>query len=102
LQKLGTACREHIQDDVWLQAATTDLDPSKQYVFSDVRFPNEADHIRNKGGLIVWVDRPGCDPANGHISETAMDDYEVDHIVWNGGTLADMVDRAWEVHQLAR
>jgi hypothetical protein len=55
-------------------------------VFTDVRFPNEADMIRYNEGIIVRVvaphaeryDRLGMLPPD-HASETAMDDYEVDY-----------------------
>jgi hypothetical protein len=62
-------------------------------VFTDVRFPNEAEAIRAEGGLIVRVWAPegvrrrrlGEDPPQ-HASETALDGYEVDYVVRSYGS----------------
>lgn len=58
-------------------------------IVSDMRFPNEADHIRELGGLVVKITRPSVP----HTSDAADDpllSYEnwSDHII-NDGTLAD-------------
>ncbi|AWY06657.1 deoxynucleoside monophosphate kinase [Microbacterium phage Zeta1847] len=55
--------------------------------FTDVRFPDEADLIRSHGGIVVRVVRPGlARPADEDISETALDDYDVDYTILNDGT----------------
>lgn len=59
LQKLGTDCIRAHQPDFWVNAAVAQMtDEDGLYVFDDVRFPNEAEVIKdlNKWGL--WnVDR---------------------------------------------
>jgi len=93
IQRTGTeAGRGMIGDNVWVDVAFKALDPEGKYVFSDARFPNEADAVRNRGGAVVRINRRGVGPAvdnNGvaHSSETSLDDYRFDHVVNNDGDL---------------
>lgn len=89
LQNLGVAAREHIADDVWVQAALRNVKPGGKYVITDVRFPNEARAIEALGGTVVRVRRPGFCAVNGHISETALDDWNYIISVINEGTLEE-------------
>lgn len=66
-------------------------------VFSDLRFKNEMDAIKNAGGLLVRVKRPGFDGnvgVAGHASEeeqkTVTDD-SFDFILNNTGTISDLL-----------
>lgn len=86
LQRLGTECgRELISQNIWVDATFSRMDPAFNYVITDMRFPNEASAILARGGSLLRIVRPGVGPANGHKSETALDDWELDAIV-NGGT----------------
>jgi hypothetical protein len=94
LQRLGTeAGRQTLWDSIWIDAAFHGLDPAGNYVVTDCRFPNEAEAVRQRGGKIVRVTRSGVGPANGHPSETSLDDYKFDWELDNSGTLE-------EYHQL--
>jgi hypothetical protein len=42
-----------------VKAALKDLDPDKDYVFDDVRFPNEADALIAIQAEIIHIERPG-------------------------------------------
>lgn len=87
LQELGVGCRDVLGADVWVNALMANLTgPS---VIVDVRFPNEVTAIADHGGLVVRIVRPGVTPANGHVSETALDDLELPVIV-NDGDVADL------------
>lgn len=105
LQKIGTeAMRDNIHTDVWVRALFSDykkktiswdtdgnstLDAYPNWIITDCRFPNEADAIRDRGGYILRIDRPGT--ANGtHPSETALDDYLFDWVISNSGDLDDL------------
>lgn len=93
LQALGVACRDHIHPDVWVDALFHHLDPffTPGYVITDVRFPNEADAIRKRGGEVWRITRPNTPPANDHPSETALDDYpHFSRRIRNDGTLHDL------------
>ena len=92
LQRLGTeGGRAVLGENVWVDAAFAKVTATDgPVVFTDVRFPNEADAIREAGGLLLRVVRPGVAPVAAHASETALDGYEVDADVWNDGTVADL------------
>ena len=90
LQAVGVAARDHLGDDVWISAAVKDLDPDKDYVITDVRFQNEANIIKNMGGQIWRVVRPGVEAINSHISESEMDSYEVHQVIMNDGDLESL------------
>jgi hypothetical protein len=59
LQVLGTDCIRAVDPDFWVKAALKDLDPDKDYVFDDVRFPNEADALIAIQAEIIHIERPG-------------------------------------------
>jgi len=76
LQKLGTeSLRENFDKNVWIKGVFADYKPQSvsapaaisgnpqiekypNWIISDVRFPNEADAIKTKGGLLLRVNRP--------------------------------------------
>jgi hypothetical protein len=57
---------------------------------TDCRFPNEAQIIRDAGGVVIKVIRPGLAVTDTHASETSIDDIEPDHLIVNDGTLKDL------------
>lgn len=96
LQNFGTGIRE-LDPDFWVRpvmaAITEDPRPA---VVTDVRFPNEAQAIRDAGGALVRIGRPGLDESDSHVSEVALAYHPVDLALINDGTveqLADKVDR---------
>ena len=90
LQRTGVAARRMFGEDVWVDAAFRHVtDDSDRIVFSDVRFPNEAERIRFAGGLLIKVVRPGYE-GDDHESETALRDFDWDHVVNNNGSVMDL------------
>lgn len=95
-QFLGTEFgREFCAPDLWLNcwcsAADRILGDGGRVVQESVRFANEADAIRARGGLIVEVRRPGVGPlAGGHKSESLP--TTPDAVIRNDGTLGDLAD----------
>lgn len=89
LQVLGVSARERLGPDVWVDAAWSRVNAitenGESVVVTDVRFPNEAGRIRRAGGILVRIDRPEA-PTSDHESESALDDFEWDHVVVNDGT----------------
>ena len=72
----------------WIKAAELTLVPSKDYVFTDVRFPNERDFIHQQGGLVIRICRDGVGAANAHASEQVLDNIDVG--VMNNGTIEEL------------
>jgi hypothetical protein len=86
LQRLGTDVgREIFGQNVWVDLAMGQVFSGDRVVFTDCRFPNEADAIRERGGQVWRIERPGFGPVNGHPSETALDGYPFDQYVLNCG-----------------
>lgn len=95
LQGIGEKMRE-IYEDIWVDTVFYTTIPELQrqgynkFVISDVRYPNEADTIHDRGGLVVKIEREagGVSVGADHSSETAMVDYKLYHkIMENNGTL---------------
>jgi len=61
------------------------------WIITDTRFPNEAQAIKNAGGIIIRVDRPGFSAINAHPSETALDDWEFDYRIGNASDLTSLL-----------
>lgn len=101
LQRLGTECgRGLIHENVWVEAALHGLDPDRNYVVTDVRFPNEAEAIVTEGGYLVRIVRPGIGPANAHASETALDDWRFDLVIHNDGGVVDLHQKMYALPRL--
>jgi hypothetical protein len=87
---LGEFARFH-EPNYWLNRALEKCkDPNKTYVFDDVRYINEADAIKAKGGKIIRIERyEKLNPYGKNLdiqSETELDTYKYDaHIqaMWN-------------------
>lgn len=93
LQRLGTEVgRNLLGPDVWVEAAFRDLDPDGSYVFTDCRFLNEARAVVVNGGKVVRIRRPGFGPANSHISEVGLDDWDFDAVIDNDRDLEYLAD----------
>lgn len=103
IQTVGTDCvRNILGEDTWAKASMNKLDADGSYVFSDCRFPNEADAIKSHGGYIVRINRPGVTPALNHTSETSLDDYVFDYEIVNDGTVEELREKAIEIGKECR
>lgn len=93
-QKIGTECiRDRFANNFWVDAAFNLInkwrDQGINVVITDVRFPNEADVVREEGGALWFVNRPSLPPLteDDHISERALVGYTPDATVENDSTL---------------
>lgn len=64
--------------------------------FTDLRYENEAQRIKDLGGFNIEVVRPGVE-SDGHASERRLPRNLIDHVIHNTGTLADL---QWEVNKV--
>jgi hypothetical protein len=99
-QTLGTEWARTLSPDFWLRVLALRLDSpelqGENIVISDVRFPNEADFITARGGVLVRVLRNTPATARPHASEAHTDLLPVTTELLNFGSLAtlgDQVDR---------
>jgi hypothetical protein len=68
---------------IWLNMIGVDID----CVVSDVRFPHEADEIKELGGIIIRIYRDNLPNNDNHASETEMEEIRHDHMIFNNGTI---------------
>lgn len=94
LQWWGTEYRRAEDPDYWTKAwkrkvAACDL-TRVHILVDDVRFLNELAVIKELGGRIVKIDRPGFAAGGNHASEISLDGFsDWDEVILNAGTLAD-------------
>lgn len=136
MQLIGTECgREIIHPNIWINALFADyntgymdseeawcedgyynkkvwVDTTPNWIITDVRFPNEAKAIKDRGGIIVRVERDWFTQKAGkytishmrgplthdtnqlnHPSETALDNWEFDYIVGNNKSIEELVTK---------
>jgi hypothetical protein len=93
LQTLGTDWgRNLIHPDLWVMAAAVQLNAISSHdhqfniVFDDVRFENEADNIRARGGRIIHLIRDAQD-ADSHASENGIEIKDEDLVIFNASNL---------------
>jgi hypothetical protein len=100
LQKLGTeAIRNNLHGDAWVNALWADYKPDEQcytggaseeswnkikpkWLITDVRFPNEYQSVKDRGGVMVRLKR-NSDVVATHESETSLDNYDFDYTIDN-------------------
>jgi hypothetical protein len=98
LQKLGTdACRDNLHYNTWVNALMADYDTDSNWVITDTRFPNEADAIKNAGGILIRVERPGVKPINDHPSEVGLDHWTFDYVINNDGDLESLSNKVKDI-----
>lgn len=92
LQNYGTDFRRRENNDCWVVkwAQTVLRADREQVVADDVRFENEAEMVREMGGILVRVNRAGLEKKDQHVSETESEKIVCDFEVDNNGTFADL------------
>jgi hypothetical protein len=134
LQLLGTeAGRNIIHPNIWVNATFADYKSAGEkigfksyskrdmeegfgkkpnWLFTDMRFPNELEAIKSRGGITIRINRPyrpfdesrqtvdDVQMTPEHPSETALDDAKFDYVINNEGTIEDLIDKAREILKL--
>ncbi|RUP42192.1 MAG: hypothetical protein EKK63_02525 [Acinetobacter sp.] len=113
LQKLDIdAIQDGLHSETWVNALFADYIPKKSkneeeeyesrlpnWIITDLRFPNEFDAVKSKGGICIRVKRKDSNdtrkfnevPNWNHPSETALDYHHFDYVINNSGTIEDLV-----------
>ncbi|MCD2462429.1 hypothetical protein MBT42_02500 [Streptomyces sp. MBT42] len=108
LQRAGTeAGRKVLGANVWVDALFRELADAPALVITDVRFPDEARAVADRGGVMIRVERPGVGPAKDkvgrvHESETALDGWDFDHVLVNDGSVRDLHLKLYGVADLVQ
>lgn len=127
LQLLSTECgREILHPNIWVNALFVDYkvigdnllegeirkvrDEDLIYpnwIITDMRFPNELEAVKDRGGITIRVNRPceECGVLEGHKmvahknkpstheSETALDLAEFDFVIENSGSIEELIEK---------
>lgn len=97
LQRIGTeGGRNVVGETVWIKLMEQEIRTWSTFkkaqgapiVITDVRFLNESEWIRKKGGIVVRIDRPGYGPVNDHVSDNGQGIW--DCVLVNDGSLEDL------------
>lgn len=97
LQKFGTGIRNTVDSEFWVKALFKDYTESSNWIITDVRFKSEAKVIKDRGGIIIRVNRDNSGAGN-HQSEIDLDDYkDFDFVIDNNKSLEDLF---WEVYNV--
>ena len=116
LQLLGTECgREIIHPNIWINALFADYKTLgfgdgdvavlefPNWIITDVRFPNEAQAIKDRGGVVIRVNRYDENgmpykTLNNHPSEIALNDYDFDYVIENDGSIEELVEKVKQLN----
>ena len=96
-QLFGTEfARKNIKDSIWL-----DLAQDHDVIWTDVRFDNEAQYLKDKGGFLIKVEgNRTTTKESSHISEAGVDESFVNYVVDNTGTLKQLEKEAGKIWKI--
>lgn len=122
LQRIGTECfREVLNKDVWVKSLEQRILKDRWYVpvITDLRFQNEYEWLRSRGGILIYIDRPSSeeravnDSTLAHASEAYIPELKkrADVVISNKGSLEqyqslcmdileDLVDLAEDMYDI--
>lgn len=92
LRTLGTEWgRQMVHEQVWMIIAKNKIQELHNaglgVVIDDVRFPNEVQLVRQLGGILIRIERPGIATPSTHASDTSLNEYQNwDHVIVNNDT----------------
>lgn len=101
LQWLGTewgrqTISESVWIDLWKSKVKSLIESGKTVVCDDVRFPNEAESVRQLEGIVININSyqnvNRIDTNSGivnHPSESGLPNHYIDDVVYNNGTLEE-------------
>lgn len=103
MQTLGTEWGRNLDPEIWVKLAEQQLakldalkEPPIGMVISDVRFENEANWVRENGGEVWHIERPGVQSVETHASEAGVLRHHKDIVLRNVGTAAG-IQRAAQI-----
>jgi len=77
------------------------------WIFTDMRFPNELEAIKSRGGITIRVNRTFMHNESTrpigfieHESETSLDDAEFHYVIDNNGSLDNLIGKVQAILEL--
>ena len=101
-QLLGTEWgRNMVDKDLWITLAKAErIENGPGMVIPDVRFPNEATFVRERG-VLVHIDSPRGVVLNAHSSNVPLARLTDDLVIVNDGTLAELQQKVEALFDVA-
>ena len=112
LQIVGTELlREGFNKNVHVASTMANIKDKDNVIITDLRFPNEMEAVKKRGGITIRVNRP-CDICGGsgyhkmscpvsksgeHYSEIALDSAEFDYVIENSGSIEELIEKVREI-----
>lgn len=99
LQLLGTdMMRSMVHPDIWVITRFLDYQQDSHWLIPDVRFPNEAKAILEKGGFIIRIEKEALSKDN-HPSEIALDGHKnlFKYTINNNGSLEELAKQVKDI-----
>lgn len=100
LQRWGTDYRRDEDPDYWVRRAADTYsrcasgeNPPPGLANTSTRFPNEVRWIREEGGVVVHIERPGCEPESDYVSERPVPWHPGDYRIANDAGLETLHQR---------
>lgn len=101
LQWLGTdILRNNISDEIFITNMKNKLknNSHKYIIITDVRFDNEAEMIKNLGGIIININRNNIDESkDNHITESGINSKYIDINIDNNGTIDELHNKVLNI-----
>jgi hypothetical protein len=120
LQNIGTDLfRDQLHPSIWVNALMNEYvnqlnwnnggkEGFPNWIITDLRFPNEYDVVKTRGGITIKVVRPHgyTNPHTGeykemplsyHPSETSLEDVEFDYEIINDAGIPELIEKVKEI-----
>ena len=109
LQFIGTnLLRNQLHPEIWVNSlmnkyfcVQSDLAPNgidcPNWIITDLRFLNEMEAVKKRGGITIRVNRNLEESKNQHESETELDSAEFDYVIDNNGTIEELIEKVREI-----
>jgi dephospho-CoA kinase len=103
LQDLGMAARAY-NEQFWINSAAAKIRQMESWwkvkpkcVWTDIRFENEAEFVRNRGGIIIRIVKQNSNQSDFHESELNQLDIVADYLVVNSGTIEELHNKIYHI-----
>ena len=88
--------RNMIHPNIWIETLFNRYDKNTDLLITDLRFPNEYEEIKKRGGIVIRINRSGL-KSSSHISECALDEHNFDYVINNDGNLIDLENKVLNI-----
>jgi len=95
-QSLGDWGRNEVATDLWVDTLLERIFEYDAIVIDDVRFPNEAKAIRDRGGFLIKIVRDSATCPNDHPSEGCLENEKFDAVLTNNGSVEEFLHQGVE------